>query len=103
MRAADNLPRVTYANPANAEQIRYMIIEEKRRVLYLEARYFFTELKNTDLLWFPRNSGRSLRKASPYGGGVRFLMPNNEFTNNPNLTLANRATGCAAGEKPVGF
>jgi hypothetical protein len=103
IRVADGLPRVTYANPANAEQIRYMIIEEKRRVLYLEARYFFTQLKNTDILWFPRNSGRSLRKASPYGGGVRFLMPNSEFTNNPNLTLANRATGCAAGEKPVGF
>jgi hypothetical protein len=103
IRAADNLPLVTYASPANAEQIRYMIIEEKRRVLYLEARYFFTEIKNTDILWFPRNSGRSLRKASPYGGGVRFLMPGSEFTNNPNLTPALRATGCPAGERPVGF
>ena len=39
IRAEDNrlfgleLPLVTYADPSNATQIRYMIIEEKRRVL----------------------------------------------------------------------
>ena len=39
LRAADDLPLVTYADPNNAEQIRYMIIE-KRRALVMEARYF---------------------------------------------------------------
>lgn len=103
IRDNDKLPRVTYATASNADQIRYLLIEEKRRVLYLEARFFFTKIRNTDLLWFPRNSGRTFRKASPYGGGVRLLMKADEYLYNPNLTLADRATGCAAGEKPVGF
>ncbi len=103
IREEDDLPLVTYADPSNQEQIRYMIIEERRRVFYLEARFFFTKIKNTDLLWFPRNSGRTRRGGQTYGGAVRFLMPDNEYELNPNLTLNDRATGCAPAEKPVGF
>ena len=67
LRAADNLPRVTYLAGATAtpQQIRYMIIEERRRALFLEGRYFYTKLKNLDLLWFPRSAGQS-----PDGGNA---------------------------------
>ena len=101
LRTADNLPKVTYANPGNAEQIRYMIIEERRRALFLEARYFQTKLKNPDILWFPRASGRSPKKGNSYAGGVRWLMSASEYTVNPNLTVASRATGCDANQRPV--
>ena len=90
IRTADNLPRVTYITGATAtsDQIRYLIIEERRRALYSEGRYFYTKLKNTDLLWFPRNIGAARIAGHNYFGGVRFLMPQNEFELNDNLKLA---------------
>ena len=59
LRDAENptLPPVTYANPATAQQIKYMVSEEKRRALFDEGRFFYTKLKNPDVLWFPRNVG----------------------------------------------
>ena len=102
VRAADALPSVTYADPANAKQIRYMVIEERRRALFLEGRFFSTKLENLDLLWFPRAEGRNPnRNGSVYSGGVRLLMPGDEYTLNPNLGLAKRGTGCAQHERPV--
>jgi hypothetical protein len=103
LRAADGLPRVTYADPANTQQIRYMIIEERRRALFLEGRFYFTKLKNLDLLWFPRGQGQQFSGRNSYGGAVRMIMPNSEFDLNPNLTQALRATGCPQHERPVDF
>ena len=94
---------VTYVDPANAQQIRYMIIEERRRALFNEGRYFYTKLKNTDLLWFPRNVGAMRIAGNPYFGGVRYLMPQDEFDLNENLSLADRGTGCPEGQRPVQF
>jgi len=103
LRTTAGLPLVTYANPNNADQIRKMIIEERRRALYLEGRFFMTKLRNPDLLWFPRSTGSTLRSRFQLRGGVRFLMPDNEFLLNPNLSLSDRATGCPASQRPVNF
>lgn len=103
LRAADGLPLVTYANPGDAEEIRYMIIEERRRALFLEARYFMTKLQNPDLLWFPRDVGATLRGGHQLQGGVRFLMPENEFHLNENVTIADRGTLCDPATRPVNF
>ena len=101
LRTDAGLPLVTYADPNNATQIRYMIIEERRRALVLEGRYFQTKLQNPDILWFPRNIGGTRGFDHGFRGGVRFLMPNGEFVNNTNLTTADRATQCAPLEAPV--
>ncbi len=103
IRAADGLPRVTYANAGDAEEIRNMIIEERRRALFLEARYFMTKLRNPDLLWFPRDDGATLRGGHQLQGGVRFLMPENEYHLNDNLTIADRGTLCDPATRPVNF
>lgn len=101
LRAADNLPKVTYANPANATQIRYLIVEERRRALFLEGRFVFTKIRNPDLLWFPRADGLSPGAGRALGGGVRFQMPDNEYLLNPNLTLQDRGTKCNKNEAPI--
>ena len=80
-----------------------MIIEERRRALFLEARYFMTKLQNPDLLWFPRDVGATLRGGHQLQGGVRFLMPDNEYHLNENTTIADRATMCDPATRPVGF
>ena len=102
LRAADNLPRVTYLAASDAEGIRRMIIEERRRTLFQEGRYYYTKLKNLDLLWFPRKQGAMPNNGSQYQGGVRLAMPDNEYLLNPNiLDLNKRATGCDAKSAPV--
>lgn len=102
IRTADNLPKVTYASPENATQIRYMIIEERRRALFLQGRYLFTKLKNLNLLFFPRAEGRNPNRGNTvYSGGIRVIMPANEYTLNRNLTNADRGTACTAAERPV--
>jgi hypothetical protein len=101
LRTADGLPRVTYASPTNAQQIKYMIFEERRRALFNEARFFYTKLKNLDELWFPRNNGGTRGQRRGLNGGIRYTMPNNEYIANPNLSPADKATGCAANERPV--
>jgi hypothetical protein len=101
IRSADGLPRVTYADPANAAQIRSLIIEERRRSLFLEGRYYYTKLKNLDLLWFPRNEGVLPTGGQFLEGGIRHVMPQNEYLLNKNLTLQSQATGCDPKEKPI--
>jgi hypothetical protein len=104
IRTADGLPRVTYITGATAtpQQIRYMILEEKRRSLFEEGRYVYTMLKNPDVSWFPRAAGGTRYKKRNLQGGVRWIMPNSEYQDNENLSLADRATGCGNVEKPVG-
>ena len=101
LRTEDNLPRVTYVDPSNAQQIKYMIWEERRRALYNEARFFYTKLKNLDLLWFPRDAGGTRFQNRPLLGGIRYVMPNDEYVANPNLSPAMKATGCAPHERPL--
>ena len=94
LRAADDLPLVTYADPSNEQQICYMIFEERRRALSADGRFFYTKLLNTAELWFPRALGRQEVANFNYFGGVRFLMPRDEYVLNENLSLSDRATGC---------
>jgi hypothetical protein len=103
LRTADNLPLVTYADPGNAQQIKEMIIEERRRALFLEGRFYATKLLNPDLLWFPRAQGHSVEKGEAYNGAVKHLMPESEYVLNENLTEALRATGCAPALQPVAW
>ena len=103
LRDFDKLPKVTYANPASAKDIRYLIIEERRRALFVEGRYLFTKLQNLDILWFPRGEGNQLSGRGSYGGAVRMHMPNPEYELNPNLKLSDRATGCPVNERPMRF
>jgi hypothetical protein len=101
LRIADDLPRVTYADPNNAEQIRYMIIEERRRALFNEARFFYSKLKNMDVLWFPRDNGGTRFQRRALQGGIRYVMPNSEYIANPNLSPAMKASACAQHERPI--
>ena len=103
LRAADGLPLVTYITGATATptQIKYMIFEERRRALYVEGRFFLTKLQNPDVLWFPRGIGYTYHVGGTLFGGVRYTMPDNEFILNPNLSLADRGTGCHPNEAPI--
>ena len=101
LRMADGLPLVTYADPNNATQIQYMIIEERRRALVAEGRFLQTKLQNLDVSWFPRGIGGTRGFGHAFGGGVRFIMPDAEYINNLNLTTADRGTGCNPNEAPV--
>lgn len=101
LRTADHLPLVTYADPGDAEEVRYMIIEERRRALFNEARFYYTKLKNLDILWFPRDVGGTRAQGHNLQGAVRTLMPDDEFIQNPNLTMTDRATLCQQNERPV--
>ena len=103
LRTHDGLPLVTYADPNDSEEIRYMIIEERRRALFLEGRFYATKLLNPDLLWFPRAQGHSVEKGEAYNGAVKHLMPGSEYVLNENLTEALRATGCAPALQPVAW
>jgi hypothetical protein len=112
LRTADGLPNIAGAYltlvESDMDAFRNMIIEERRRALWLEGRFWATKIQNTDKLWFPRGQGEWVN-ASIYslGGAVRLLMPNSEFEINPQLAnnggLALRATGCPADEAPIGF
>jgi hypothetical protein len=100
IRTARGLPLVTYANPADADEILDMIIEERRRDLWLEGRFWSTKIQHTDRLWFPRAFGTSAVNTFPYQGAVTLLMPFDEYQLNPNLTLDDRGTGCDASRRP---
>src|SRR5690606_160065 len=107
VRAAANLPLVqgSYLAEAlaSADVVEDMIIEERRRALWLEGRFWATKILNTDKLWFPRDVGTWVNTSAqpPLSGGVRLLMPQNEYQINPNLSLASRGTGCAPEQAPV--
>lgn len=97
IRDSYGLPTVSYG--PSGDELENLILEERRRELFLEGRYWATKIRHTDKLWFPRDHGT-------YGsyqldGGVRLAMPSTEYEVNENLTLADRGTGCAAAEAPV--
>ena len=97
-----DLPVVTYVDPGNAEQVRYMIIEERRRSLFAEGgRYWATKILNTDILWFPRTKGVTPAQGYDLDGGVRLVMPEDEYQLNPNISLNDRATGCDPAQAPT--
>ncbi len=100
LRDLAGLPRVTYADPGNSEQIRRMIIEERRRELFLEGRYWATKIKNTDILWFPRGNGVTPEVGYNLQSGVRLALDEDEYNLNPNISLADRATACDPDEAP---
>lgn len=101
IRTFHGLPLVTYVDPGNAAQIRNMIIEEERRSLFLEGRFYAKKIQEG--LWFPRAVGTNgyPHATYPYGGAVRMTMPTAEFDLNSNLTEADRGTLCVPGERPV--
>ena len=109
VRAGDGLPLVqgAYRTLVEGDADRYddMIIEEKRRALWLEARFWSHKILNNEKLWFPRALGEWVNPIATNSlfGAVRMLMPTSEYSINTNLTLADRATGCPLGERPVGF
>ena len=104
LRDFHGLPRVTYANPADAVQIRDMVFEEKRRELWLEGgRWWSTKIQNVDLFWFPRDEGVFPTREFALDGGVRMVMPDSEYDNNDNLTRADQGTLCDPNERPVNF
>jgi hypothetical protein len=107
IRTADALPLVqgAYRTLVETTAARYddLLIEERRRALWLEARFWSTKILKNDKLWFPRREGAWINANATYqlDGGVRLLMPNAEYQINPNLGLTARGTGCSAGERPV--
>lgn len=111
IRTADGLPGIgtgadtSYRDTLLADADLYddMIIEERRRSLWLEARFWSTKIIKNEKLWFPRAVGEWVNPVATnaLGGGVRMIMPQEEYSINPNLTLEDRATGCPPGQAPV--
>jgi hypothetical protein len=107
IRAADGLPLVagTYRTLVEGDADRFddLLIEERRRALWLEARFWSTKIIKNEKLWFPRRVGAWINANATYqlDGGVRLLMPNAEYQLNSNLGLEARGTGCPAGEAPI--
>ena len=104
LREYDKLPEISYLDPADPDfeqEFKYMLIEERRRALFIEGRYYPMKLHNTDILWFPRGQGTTVWAANIIGGGVRFIMPEDEYVLNDNLTRSDRATGCDPSVAPL--
>ena len=86
---------------ADREQVRYMLVEERRRELFASgARYYAFKIQNTDLLWFPRRQGDTPFQGYPLLGAVRFLFASDEYETNPYFVERGgrdaRATGCTS-------
>ncbi|MEX2583298.1 MAG: RagB/SusD family nutrient uptake outer membrane protein, partial [Gemmatimonadota bacterium] len=102
LRDEHDLPWVTYVNPADDEQVLNMVFEERRREFYVEGgRWWATKIQHPDRFWFPRHQGRYPSLGYIPLGGVRLLMPTQEYDLNPNFTRSDRATKCAPAERPV--
>lgn len=101
LRDVAGLPRVTYLSAGDATGIERMIFEERRRELFAEGRFLATKILNPEHFWFPRLTGATPFQGYGYGGAVRFLLPQDEYEQNTNLTLDDRATGCPASQAPV--
>ncbi|MQA90371.1 MAG: RagB/SusD family nutrient uptake outer membrane protein, partial [Gemmatimonas sp.] len=91
IRSAHDLPLVTYLSATDAEGVTELIIEERRRSLFMEGRYWATKIRED--LWFPRGVGSTPYPYS-YRNGIRMVMPESEFEINPNLELSQRGTMC---------
>ena len=106
LRAAAKLPLVTYG-PTDGE-VENMIIEERRRQLFLEGRFWAAKIRNqqpgTTKLWFPReldDNGEEDPNQNVLQGGVRQRMTNAEFDLNDNFSRSDRATLCITEQQPV--
>jgi len=99
IRAAYGLPAAAYVNAADANQVRNLVLEDERRTLFLEGRWWSTKIQ--ERLWFPRGVG-NVQPPTTFGylGGVRMVMPENEFRLNDNFSLDDRATLCDPLERP---
>ena len=101
IRAAEGLPLVTYLTGASStSDIEDMIIEERRRQLFMEGRFWSTKIQHLDKLWFPRDVGINPGSYS-MGGGIRNAMPTNEYILNDNFTEDDAGSMCAASEQPI--
>lgn len=99
IRVAHDLPLVAYVDPGDTGQIEDMIIEERRRSLFLEGgRFWATKLRKE--LWFPRGVGTTPFPYA-YQPGVRMVMPEDEYDLNPNFDGSDRGTLCPSHESPV--
>jgi hypothetical protein len=110
IRTADGLPIVqgAYRTAVEGSAVLFenLVFEERRRALWLEARWWSTKILNTDRLWFPRGVGdwiSDIPTLYGLGGGVRLLMDGDEYQLNANFDNSARATGCPAAQAPVGF
>jgi len=111
LRTAAGLPLIqgAYRTLVEDDAARYrdMLIEETRRALFEEARFWSRKIIHNDLLWFPRAEGDLINAGASYvfGGGVRQLFDGTEYQVNPNFVAgggqALRGTGCAPFEAPV--
>jgi hypothetical protein len=90
----------------DADAYEDMLLEETRRALFEEGRFWARKIIHNDKLWFPRSVGDLVNAGASYtfGGGVRQVMEGSEFQINPNLAdaggLALRGTGCDPFEAP---
>jgi hypothetical protein len=75
------LPNYTVAGPT-AQQVKDLILEERRREFFLEGRWAGTKILED--LWFPLGEG-SVPTGYPYQEGTCMLMPEVEYELNPNL------------------
>jgi hypothetical protein len=107
IRTADGLTLIQGAYrtlvEGNADRFDDMLIEERRRSLWLEGRFWSTKIQKNEKLWFPRRVGEWQNASASYSlnGGVRLLMPEDEYQINSNMSLADRGTGCAEAQAPV--
>ena len=110
LRADKLLPEVTgvyrTSLEADADEVRYLVLEERRREFYAEGgRYWSSEIQNTDLAWFPRAEGETPYQGYALQGAVRQQFVESEYEENPYFIaaggLAARGTGCDPAEAPA--
>ena len=110
LRADKLLPEVTgvyrTSLEADADEVRYLLLEERRREFYAEGgRYWSSEIQNTDLAWFPRAEGKTPWQGYTLQGAVRQQFIESEYERNPHFIaaggLAARGTGCDPAEAPA--
>lgn len=81
LRDVHGLPHFSSNNP---DELRDALIEERRRELFLEGRFWSDKLRFD--LWFPRGVGRSIPAArGNYGFTQCILLPESEYLTNPHL------------------
>ncbi len=101
IRAAEGLPLVTYLTGASAvTDIEDMIIEERRRQLFMEGRFWSTKIQHLDKLWFPRNVGINPGSYS-MDGAIRLAMPEDEYILNENFGEDDAGTICVVNQRPT--
>jgi hypothetical protein len=106
LRTAKSLPTVsgayltTLTDGANdVAEVRALLFEERRRELFAEGgRFWSTKIQNTDIAWFPRAEGQTPFQRYNWQGGVRQIMPTDEYEQNPYFVQrggrASRGAGC---------